>query len=319
MEPRNRDTSGNQENSDADPGRRGSEGRSVPGNDPSGGDKNSSPFPQDSLQSKLRDLANPLLEVSPDVPYRSITVEQIREAIPVLLKQAKAAVKEIVKLKDDQRTFENTMKAFDSITDELDFALGVSRRMANLVGGTEFVSAYTDIQPEISQFKQDLYRRRKLYRAIKEYSKTDNAKALRGEENTYLSTRLEKFSRSGAAFGRKKREKLAKIERALGELIRKHETNNEQAYAAFELPVTDRERLRGLPHYDKDPDRRDPDTWILKLGDHRIVSERAGDRSLRKDMVKGLVSRGGPGEYDNTSIVLAIRELREELAKLPWL
>ncbi len=97
------------------------------------------------------DPANPLLSMEFRVPFDRIRAEHVEPAIAELLREARARL-EAIAAEPAGRTFENTMRALDTLTEPLDCAMAVVRHLESVATYPELRAAFNAVQPEVSAF-----------------------------------------------------------------------------------------------------------------------------------------------------------------------
>jgi oligopeptidase A len=140
---------------------------------------------------------NPLLEIQFRIPFDQIRAEHVEPAIHQLLEEARknqAALSEST----GPRTFENTLLALESLTEKLDWAMGVVRHLESVATYPELRAAYNAVQPEVSLYYTNIVLDPGIWRILKEYSATEAAKALTGVRARFLKKTMDNFRRSGA-------------------------------------------------------------------------------------------------------------------------
>jgi oligopeptidase A len=121
---------------------------------------------------------NPLIQIQFPVPFDRIKAEHIEPAIKELLAGARARLET---LGSDSLpkplTFDATLMELDSMTDRLDYAMGVVRHLESVATYPELRAAYNAAQPEVSGFYSGIPLHAGLWNTIKTYAATDEARA----------------------------------------------------------------------------------------------------------------------------------------------
>ena len=79
----------------------------------------------------------------------------------------------LVAIPKEQRTFENTIMAYERAFDDYGNALGMSGFLSHVSTDKNFRDAALALQMQISQYMVDVATRRDVYRAIREYTDTN--------------------------------------------------------------------------------------------------------------------------------------------------
>src|SRR5581483_3046820 len=94
---------------------------------------------------------NPLLEIRFRIPFDQIRAEHVEPATEELLKSARIRL-EAIASDPAARTWDNTMRALDELTEPLDYAMGVVRHLESVATYPELRTAFNSVQPEVSAF-----------------------------------------------------------------------------------------------------------------------------------------------------------------------
>lgn len=263
---------------------------------------------------------NPLLRVRADVPWDEVRAEHIGPAIDFHLKEAKARLDAIASA---PRTYDGTLGALDRATTELDYATNIAGHLESVLATPELRDAYNAVVPRVSAFYSEILRSEPLYRALREFSETDEAKKLDPARARFLEKTLADFRRNGAELDEKGKTRLGEIDVALSERTLKFSQNVVDATAAFEIVFEDDSRLAGLPEGALEAARRSAEEkgkkgyrFTLQAPSLGPVMSFAHDRALRETLYRANVTRASGGDRDNRPLIREILALRKEKAKL---
>ena len=142
-------------------------------------------------------VTNPLLAIPFAIPFDQIRTEHVEPAISQLIVEARERIEAIAAL-EGLRTYENTLFALDHATEPLDVAFGVVRHLEAVTTSPELREAHNLVQGPASEFYSSIRLHDGLWKALKEYAETDDAKALTGVRARHLKKTLEAFRLSGA-------------------------------------------------------------------------------------------------------------------------
>jgi len=274
-------------------------------------------------------VANPLLEVSVPVPFDEVRVEHIQPAIDILLARAQAALDAIVAA-PSPRTYASTLEALDLATTNLDYAYGIVTHLESVVSTPELREAFGAITAPLTAFYSRIMLSADLFRALRDFEGTSEAKALGPARLRFLTKTLADFRRNGAALDDAGKKRLGEIDVALSELTVKFSQNVVDATASFELLIAEpeSERLAGLPASAVAAAKNS--AWEKGKTGYRVtlqapsygpVISHAHDRALRETLYRAFSTRAsgrGPGgpSLDNRALIDDIIALRQEKAKL---
>src|SRR5579863_384121 len=133
---------------------------------------------------------NPLLEINFQIPFDRIRAEHVEPAIHELVANAQARL-EAIAGESRPRTFENTMMAFDQMTEGLDFAMSVVKHLENVETYAELRAAYNAVQPAVSAFYSSIPLSEGLWKAVQQYAGGDEAQTLTGARKRFLTKTMD--------------------------------------------------------------------------------------------------------------------------------
>ena len=265
---------------------------------------------------------NPLLSAALPLPFDRIRAEHVLPATDALLDDARARMRAIVE-QAGPRTWDNTCGAFDAMTERLDDALGLAGHLESVATEPALREAYNAAQPKVSAFYSSIPLDAGLYRAIKDYAGTAEAKALEGTRKRYLEKTLADFRRHGAELDPAGKKRLSEIDVELTELTLKFSQNTLDSTNAFELLVDDEGRLNGLPQSAIDAARESAMTadkrgyrFTLAAPSYVPAMTYLDDSSIREQLYRAFNTRATRAPHDNRPLVRKILELRGEKANL---
>src|SRR3982751_5953605 len=129
-------------------------------------------------------MTNPLLKPTFRIPFDQIRAEHVEPAVKELIALSESRLEAIAATQP--RTYENTLGALDSLSDELDFALGVVRHLESVSTTPEIRAAFNAAEPLASAFYSRVPLHAGVWIALKEFAETAEAKALTGVRKRFL-------------------------------------------------------------------------------------------------------------------------------------
>ena len=265
---------------------------------------------------------NPLLEIQFKVPFDQIRAEHVEPAIQQLLEEARKNQAELSS-STGPRTFDNTLLALEDLTEKLDWAMGVVKHLESVATYPELRAAYNAVQPDVSLFYTNIVLDPGIWRILKEYASTDEAKALTGPRARFLKKTMDGFRRSGADLDEAGKAKLQNIEVELSTVTTKFAENVLDSTNAFELVIADEKQLAGLPPSAVEAARESAKSkslegwrFTLQAPSYTAVITYMADREIREKMYRAYSTRASSGAFDNRAILLRILELRRAKAEL---
>ncbi len=266
---------------------------------------------------------NPLLSEAYRIPFDRIRPEHVEPGVREVLWLGQQRLDALAGDAPAERTWENTMEALDEITRWVDER---TKPVGHLLGVNEtrpLRDAYNAVLPEISGFWTRLPLDPALWERIQAYAATSEARALDGIRKRHLDKTLLELRRAGADLSPDDKKRLEEIKIELAQVERKFSENVLDATAAWDLLVTDRARLDGVPEshvarFEAAAREKGQAGWLLTL-DHPSVEpilKYARDRELRRTVHMAYVTRCREGEFDNRGLVVRILQLRQAVAEL---
>lgn len=265
---------------------------------------------------------NPLLSFTFEVPFGSIGAEHVEPAVDTLLARARARLREL-RESNGPRTYDNTLGVLDAATEELEHAMAVVGHLESTATTPQLRAAYNAVQPKVSEFYANLSLDSELYRALKAFSETPEAKALEPARARFLKQTLEDFRRNGCELSPEDKTKVEQLSVELSKLTTQFSQNLLDATNAFEVIVTDPARLAGLPESAREAAResavargKDGYRFTLQQPSYLAVLSYADDRALREQLYRAFNTRATVAPHDNRGLISQILALRQHKAKL---
>ncbi len=264
---------------------------------------------------------NPLLAIQFRIPFDKIQPEHIGPAIDQLLDSAQKRLEETTKS-------DRPLHDLDTMTENLDFAMGVVRHLEGVATTPELREAYNAAQPKFSAFHSRLPLNEGLWKAIQRYAGSDDAKHLDATYRRFLTKTVDSFKRHGAELDAAGKTKLQEIDVALSEATTKFSQNVLDSTNAFELIISDEGKLQGLPPAAiamarASAESKGVEGWRFTLQGPSYVSAMTylDDSGIREQLYRAYSTRAtsiGPGgeAFDNRGLLAKILDLRKQKAVL---
>jgi oligopeptidase A len=263
---------------------------------------------------------NPLLEIRFRIPFDCIRAACVEPAAASLLGDARARL-EAIAAPDGERSWDNTLRPLDTLTEPLDFAMGVVGHLESVATYPELRAAWNAVQPEVSAFRSRIALHAGLWQAIKAYAQTPESAALAGERRRYLVKTVEWFRRAGADLDPVRKKQLEEIDVELTTITTKFGENVLDSTNAFERVFPNEADLAGLPATAiaaarESAARKNLDGWrfTLQAPDYLSVMTYLDNAAVRREFYEAFTVRATEPERDNRPIVARILELRRAKA-----
>ncbi len=265
---------------------------------------------------------NPLLSIQFHIPFDQVRAEHVEPGIRELLKQAQERIDGLA-ADHTPRSFANTMLALENSTENLDYALSVVRHLESVSTTPALRAAWNVVEPEASAFYSQIPLNEGLWKQLRAYAETDEAKALAATRRRFLTKTLDSFKRHGAELDPDGKKRMAEIDVELTKVTTKFSENVLDSTNAFELIVTDEAKLAGLPPSAMDAARQNAEMkkvegwrFTLQAPSYIPVLTYLDDREIREKMYRAFSTRATEATRDNRPLLARILELRKEKARL---
>ncbi len=273
--------------------------------------------------------SHPYLKDDFHIHWSSLVPEAIEADIQLALDEARKRLDALCEeIAPESLTFENTLLALEKTTEELSRSWGLVGHLDSVRNSDELREAYNAMLPKVTQFYSRIALNDALWKRVKAYSETAEAKSLQGVRARYLDETVKDFVRSGADLPEDKKSRLEEVQSELARVTQKFSENVLDSTNAWDLVLEDDFRLTGLPETAKavlqsEAKAKDLGTEenpvyrvTLKAPVYFPVLEYAEDASLREEIWRGSITVGNGGDYDNSALIWEILELRREKAEI---
>ncbi|MGA2215521.1 MAG: M3 family metallopeptidase [Bryobacteraceae bacterium] len=269
-------------------------------------------------------VTNPLLQIQFQIPFDQIRAENVQPAIAELLADTRAELDRLTRT-PDPRTFANTMRRLDLLTERLDYAMQIIRNLEAVATTPELRAAYNAVQPLVSAFESSLPLNEALWSAVLSYSQTEEARNLTGVPKRFLEKTMDNFRRHGAALDPAGKRRIAEIDVELTRQTIRFAENVLDSTNQYEWVITDERQLAGLPESARAMARSSaaskglPEpSWrfTLQAPSYLAVMTYLDDPGLRRNVYEAFIHRATEQKYDNRPLLRGILELRREKARL---
>lgn len=263
---------------------------------------------------------NPLLHSDDRIPFHRIEADHVGPGIEQALADAEAAVEEVA---TDTSTpaWDTTLGRLDAAMERLSEVVSPVGHLVSVAETTELREAYNAVLPKISTFWSSIPLHEGLWKRLRAYADTPEAKALSGIRRRHLDKTIQDFERAGADLPKERKDHLQALQVELAQLQQKFSENVLDATAAYELLVTDEARLAGVPdaarrRFRAAAEETDQDGWLLTLDYPSVepILKYCEDRALRHEVLRAYTTRCREGEFDNRALMARILRIRDEIA-----
>ncbi|MEO9476078.1 MAG: M3 family metallopeptidase [Cyclobacteriaceae bacterium] len=234
----------------------------------------STPDQRESIDIKNNGLNDP-------IPYGTYTAQSLSEEFNVIDSIYQSTLNQIQNV--DTRTFENTMLALDELNNKIWKASGIFSILTNAHGDSLIRATAFEKRNELSKLSNEKSLNEDLYKAVKAYSETEEAKSLTGYKKLFVEDQLRSFERNGFALPAEKRTELKALLDEISEIGSTFRANiaNYQDFSIFT-----EEQMDGTTEDYKKAHLQEDGTYKIGLSypDYIPFMKNATDASARKEL-----------------------------------
>jgi peptidyl-dipeptidase Dcp len=271
-------------------------------------------------------MTNPLLQISTlkdqAVPFDLIKTEHFIPAITAAIAESKQKL-EILK-NQKTITFENSILALEQISETVDRVSGIYFNLFSAEANEDLQKLAQEISPILSAFSSDISLDSEVFAKIKFIYDTRIELKLTGEDLKLTEKMYKDFVRNGALLNSDEKEKLRALDQELSVLSPQFSENVLKATNAFELWITDKNDLAGLPDGAIEAaaisakQKGKEDQWLFTLQGPSLIPfmTYCSNRALREKMWRASSTKSFGGDFDNSETVLKIVRLKYQRAQI---
>ena len=272
----------------------------------------------------MKNILNNVFETQ----YQTAPFEQIQTAnfIPALELEISRALDEIDHIcsNPEKPTFENTLEALEQSGEQLGIISGILFNQNSAETSNELQEVTQKAAPLLTKFQNDVRLNKVLFDRVKNIFDIKKTLELDAEQLTLIEKEYKVFVRNGALLSPEDKDKLRLIDTELAQLSLSFGENVLADSQAFELHLTDKKQLDGLPETsitqaEALAKEKNKDGWIFTLDYPSYVPfvTYADNRELRKEMSLAFGKKGfQDNENNNETVILKLVRLKKDRANL---
>ena len=268
---------------------------------------------------------NPLLDFSGLPRFAEFKPESVAPALDQLLTENRALV-ESLRNQDELPDWGSFIAPLDDGNERLRRAWGQVSHMNAVMNSPQLRDVYNANIARITQYFTELAQDEALYRKYKALRASDAFSRLTDAQKKVIDNELRDFRLGGAELAAEDKLRFKQILEKLAGLSSRFNDNVLDATNAFELIVSDEERLAGIPadvlEFSREAaERAGKQGWkfTLHMPSYLPVMQYAENRRLREQMYHAYATRAaefGESGWDNGAIIVDILRLRREQSRL---
>ena len=256
-------------------------------------------------------------------PFDQIDARHFMPAIKAAIGKANSEIEKIISNKSEP-SFYNTIEALELAGKQLGLVALALFNLNSTETSKELQKVAAEASPVLTRFSNDISLNRALFEKVKHVYNCPEKENLNEEQLTLLTDRYRSFRNGGAELSGDKREHFRKISEELSSLSVKFEENVLHETNDFELHLSEKKDLEGLPQgiieaAAEEAQSRNKAGWVFTLHAPSYIPfmQYSKVRKLRQKMLEAYSSRCyKKNDFDNRKIVSRIVNLRLELANL---
>ncbi len=271
---------------------------------------------------------NPLLKGYGLPSFTDISPEQVVPAFKQLLAELDT---EFTSLETKiEPNWSGLVEPLEDLTERLNWSWSIVNHLMGVKNSPELREAYEIVQPDVVQFVNKLGQSQVIYNAFKTLRQSDIWVTLDSAQQRIIEAAIRDAELSGVGLQGEAKERFNAIQMELAELSTKFSNHVLDATKAFNLTLTTKGEIDGLPPSllslaaqaarSEGAENATPENgpWRITLDfpSYSPFIQHSTRRDLREQLYKAFITRASSGELDNNPLVERTLELRQELANL---
>ncbi len=267
---------------------------------------------------------HPFLAPEFHIRWSTLVPEAIETDIRRALEQAKQNIEAICSQNLASAGYESTFLALEKATEELGRGWGRLNHLDSVCDSPAQREALNQMLPEVTDFYSSIALNSRLWTVIKAAAESQEIADLDAVSKRFVEETLADFRNSGADLTEDKKQRVAAIEADLSKFTKQYSEHVLDSTNAWELIITDEAKLAGLPESAiagaaanaRAKGHENAWRFTLQFPSMFPIMQHLHDDGIRHQVWEASSQVGATGEYDNTSLVWQILELRHEKASI---
>ena len=271
---------------------------------------------------------HPFLSRDFHVRWSTLVPEAIEPDIRHALDHAKQAIEAICLQDPAAATYESAFLALENATEDLAHGWGRLNHLDSVSDNPAQREALNKMLPDVTDFYSSIHLNDRLWAVLKTCGEAPPIERLDDVRKRFVRETLADFRQAGADLPQEQKQQITAVTAELSKLTKQYSEHVLDSTNAWELLITEESKLDGLPDSaiaaaaanarakgmatDEKPAWR----FTLQFPSMFPVMQHLHDEGIRRQVWEASTRVGGYGEYDNTSLVWRILELRKEKAAI---
>lgn len=271
-------------------------------------------------------MNNLLLNQAPLPTFSTIQPEHIQATLTEILNENRQKLAAL--LQQPTFTWDNLMVPLAEMDNKLGKMWSPISHLHGVMESEALRTAYNACLPQLTEYQSEWMQNEALYAAVKSIAESPAYATFNKAQQKLLKNELRDFHLAGVSLSADKKVLFTALQKELSQLTTEFSEHVLDATQGWDLHVTDRRQLAGLPDQAielaaQNASERAKTGWLFTLDypSYAAIMKYLDNRELRHLMYEAYVTRAsdqGPmaGKWDNTSIMENILKKRQELANL---
>jgi thimet oligopeptidase len=246
------------------------------------------------------------------IQFSNLTPEYIKQATDASINQAKESLDKLYAIPKEKRTFDNTMLELDNIYNNAGNVANSIYLMSNVHPDDAVREQATESNSVFDKFFNSVQLDENLYRAVKDYSGSAEAKSLTGYKAKFVEETVRDFERNGFALSKEGRDKLKDINDKISDLSIMFQQNIAQV---DDYLIVDDAQIEGLQEDYKNARRTEDGKYKIDLSypSYRPFMKYSESEETRKELYSMYNNRAAKS---NLEVLIKVLMLKKEMAEL---
>ena len=258
--------------------------------------------------------------------FDQITLDQLKNNIQQSIENGQNFIQQLQTAPDNIQQQLHVLEQIDTLENEMSEWWGILSHLNAVMNNAETREVYQSLLPALSEYYTQLGQHTALYQTYQNVFDSNIFDTLPAAQQSAIKLALRDFKLSGVALEGEAKKRYAEISARLSQLSSEFSNHVLDATQAYFKPLTE-EQLQGLPQSSVEllkqyGQQRELDQAVatLDIPSYLAIMTYADDRALREELYKAYTTRASAEsdhtEFDNTSVMEEILNLRQEMAKL---
>jgi len=240
-----------------------------------------------------------------------VNLDSAIDDLSELLEKSKKEIDDLLCI--EKKSYANFVKPFEMIDERLEWFFTPISHLNSVNNSEKTQEVYADALPILTEYGTEISQNEDIYQAFKAIKERE-ANSLNQEQNQVLDHNIRDFELSGAHLPQEKKKRLKEINMRKSTLSNDFSQNLLDATNAYELVITDKKDVQGLPASDLEAALQEDGSYkfTLQMPSYIAYMTYGKNPVLREELYKAYTTRAP----ENAAIIDELMQLRQEMAQL---